>query len=62
MWATLILLAGLLIWGIAKVFFAPKKKAIITYSDGSEEIADVEQGICGEKYAKGRETGNEVQF
>jgi len=62
MWATLILLAGLLIWGIAKVFFAPKDKAIITYSDGSEEIADVERGLCGEKYAKGRKTGNEVQF
>lgn len=62
MWATLILLAGLLIYGIAKVFFAPKQKAIITYSDGSKEMADVETGICGEKTAKGRDTGNEFSF
>lgn len=57
MWATIIILAGLLIFGIAKVFFAPKKKGIIRYSDGTEEEADVETGICGEETFTGRDSG-----
>lgn len=57
MWATIIILAGLLIFGIAKVFFAPKKKGIIRYSDGTEEEAEIETGICGEDYFTGKDSG-----
>jgi hypothetical protein len=58
MWATVIILAGLVIFGIAKVFFGPKKKGIIRYSDGTEEEADIETGICGEETFTGRDSGN----
>lgn len=57
MWATMLVLAGLLIFGIFKIFFAPKKTGVIRYSDGSEEEADVETGICGEKTYTGRDSG-----
>ena len=57
MWATLLLLAGLVLYVIAKVFFAPKKKGIIRYSDGTEEEADIETVICGEQIATGKDSG-----
>lgn len=57
MWATILILAALLIFGIAKVFFAPKKKGIIRYADGTEEEADIETGICGEKTFTGVDSG-----
>lgn len=57
MWATLIVLAGLVLLGIFKVFFAPKKQGVIRYSDGTEEEADVETGILGEKTFTGRDSG-----
>ncbi|MDE5958724.1 MAG: hypothetical protein K2G94_07630 [Muribaculaceae bacterium] len=60
MWATLILLAGLLLYVIFKVFFSSdnKKKGTIRYSDGTEEEADVETGICGEQIFTGKDSGN----
>jgi hypothetical protein len=58
MWTVVLALTGLVLYIIVKVFFAPKKKGIIRYSDGTEEEAVVETGILGEDTFTGCDSGN----
>lgn len=58
MWTVVLALTGLVLYVIVKVFFAPKKKGIIRYSDGTEEEAVVETGILGEDTFTGCDSGN----
>ena len=58
MWTVVLALTGLVLYVIVKVFFSPKKKGIIRYSDGTEEEADVETGILGEETFTGCDSGN----
>lgn len=61
MWAFIIAFAGIIIYLIYKIFFAPdksKKEYKIHFKDGTTQKGELEgTGICGEKYIKD-EDGN----
>lgn len=59
-WAFMLALVALVLYVMLKFFFSNgnSKKATIRYSDGSEEEADVETGLLGEKYYHGKKSGN----
>lgn len=57
MWGLILVIAGCILWFILKIMAGPDKKpqAKITYSDGTEEIKDVETGMCGERTVTDRD-------